>query len=295
MPIIDTHCHYNLEPLYSGAPFCFKIKDGDAVLTMDWRAHLTNAHQHQIDKSVIVGAGLRSSQKAVELATAETSFYASIGIHPERAHKIEKLEQAMIELEKLAANPKVVAVGEIGLDYFYAEPNVDQTNIKKKQHELFIAQIKLANRLQLPLILHVRDHAEAACDEATYDKTAYAESLILLKEHFNFDSPIIFHCVSGPLAYIRQALQLKNSYFGFDGNITFKKANDLRIIFQLVQETDPKKILLETDAPYLAPEPHRGKICEPWMIAVTASYLKKNFHVNLAEIYQNSLNAFRIN
>ena len=88
---------------------------------------------------------------------------------------------------------------------------------------------------------------------------------------------------------------MKNSYFGFDGNLTFKKPDDIRTIFSLVQKTDSKKILLETDSPYLAPEPHRGKICEPHMIVEIAQYAQDKLGADLAEIYQNSLNAFNIN
>ena len=156
--------------------------------------------------------------------------------------------------------------------------------IKLRQKDLFIGQIKLANKLNLPLILHVRDHND----------DAYLETINLIEKHWLFKNALIFHCVSGPLPYIEKALALKNSYFGFDGNITFKKSDSIREIFTLVQKTNSSKILLETDAPYLAPEPHRGRICQPMMIVETADYLEKNLNANLAEIYQNSLDAFRI-
>lgn len=286
MQIIDTHCHYNLEPLYSGNPFCFKIKENDLILNMKWQDHWQNAQKNGVNKSIIVGPGLTSSQKAVEIASTDDNLYAAVGIHPERANKIIDVDQAMLELEELAKNKKVLAIGETGLDYFYLKPDEqnDIQTIKLRQKKLFIGQIKLAQKLGLTLILHVRDH----------DDHAYLETLDLIKNYWHFENALIFHCVSGPLPYIQKALALEKSYFGFDGNITFKKANEIREIFTLVQNTNSKKILLETDAPYLAPEPYRGQICEPQMISQTASYIKEKLNANLEEIYQNSLDAFGI-
>lgn len=287
MQIIDTHCHYNLEPLYSGQAFCFKIKDGDPVLKMDWQQHWQKAQVAGVKKSIIVGPGLVSSRKAIALANLEENFYASVGIHPERANKIEDVSLAIKELEEIATDKKVVAIGETGLDYFYLKSDdpaeIKQT--KEKQKQLFIGQIQLAQKLDLPLILHVRDQGESA----------YLETLEILNQYWHFQKALIFHCVSGPQSYIEKALKMEKSYFGFDGNITFKKADEIREIFKLVQKTNSKKILLETDAPYLAPEPHRGKICEPAMILQTATYLEKEFNINLEEVYQNSLDAFGIN
>lgn len=288
MPIFDTHCHYNLEPLYSGQAFCFKIKDTDPVLKMNWQEHWQNAQRAGIDKSIVVGPGITSSRLAVEIASTQTNLYAAVGIHPERANKIDDLNQALLELTKLARHPKVVAIGESGLDYYYLDnASLDETeSIKQKQKILFIKQIELANQLNLPLILHVRDRGDGA----------YLETLDLVEKHWSFAKALIFHCASGPtINYVERALQMKNSYFGFGGNITFKKADEVRMIFTLVQNTDSKKILLETDAPYLAPEPHRGRICEPMMIADTANYVAQQFNADLAEIYQNSLRAFNIN
>ncbi len=287
MPIIDTHCHYNLEPLYSGQVSHFKIHNQDPILTQNWQDHWQKAQETGIKKSIIVGPSLAHSQKAIEIAKQDENLYAVIGIHPEEINNVNGIEQAVIELKELAQNNKVVAIGETGLDHFYltTKNNIEIKQIKEKQQKLFIAQIELANQLNLPLVLHVRDQGEAA----------YFETLKLIEQFWQFKNSLIFHCVSGPLDYIKEALTMKNSYFGFDGNITFKKADYIRDIFSLIQTADPKKILLETDSPYLAPEPYRGQICEPYMIAETAAYLKNNFNANLEEIYQNSLRAFNIN
>lgn len=287
MPIIDTHCHYNLEPLYSGQAFCFKIKDEDPILKKNWRNHWQKSQKEGIAKSIIVGPGIKSSQKAIEIAEAENNLYAAVGIHPERANKIDSIKNALEQLTRLAQHKKVVAIGETGLDCFYlnSESLDEILKIKQKQKELFVGQINLANQLNLPLILHVRDKTE----------NSYLETLEIIEQYWQFKNALVFHCVSGPTNYIQKALKMKNSYFGFDGNLTFKKAEDIRAIFSLVQKTDSKKILLETDAPYLAPEPHRGQICEPYMIIETAKYAENKLGANLEEIYQNSLNAFNIN
>lgn len=287
MPIIDTHCHYNLEPLYSGQAFCFKIKDEDPILQKGWQNHWQKAQERGVVKSIVVGPGIKSSQKAIKIAAAEKNLYAAVGIHPERANKIDDIDEALEQLSNLAKHQKVVAIGETGLDCFYlnSEDSAEVAETKRKQKKLFIGQINLAKQLNLPLILHVRDKTEEA----------YLETLEIIEQYWQFNNSLIFHCVSGPLNYIQKALQMKNSYFGFDGNLTFKKADDIRTIFSLVQKTDSKKILLETDSPYLAPEPHRGKICEPHMIVEIAQYAQDKLGADLAEIYQNSLNAFNIN
>lgn len=283
MKIIDTHCHYNLEPLYSGNPFCFKVKENDPVLEMKWQDHWQNSQKNNIVASIVVGPGLKSSQKAINIANTNPNLFAAIGIHPERANKIENLEETLDQFKKLCLENEIVAIGETGLDYFYLpEKNIEK--IKNKQKKLFIAQIKIANELNLPLILHIRDKSEEA----------YLESLKLIEKHWNFKNALIFHCVSGSLEYIKAALKMENSYFGFDGNITFKNAEELRDIFKLVQKTDSSKILLETDSPWLAPVPHRGKICEPWMIKDTALYIERELEADLEEIFQNSLKAFKL-
>ena len=283
MKIIDTHCHYNLEPLYSGNPFCFKVKENDPILKMNWQNHWQNSQKNNIVASIVVGPGIKSSQKAIEIAKTEPNLFAAIGIHPERANKIDDLEESIKQLKELTQNNKIVAIGETGLDYFYL-PEEKGEEIKEKQKKLFIAQIEIAKELDLPLILHIRDKND----------DAYFESLKLIKEYSNFKNALIFHCVSGSLEYIKAALELENSYFGFDGNLTFKNAEELREIFRLIKRRDSSKILIETDSPWLAPVPHRGKICEPWMIKDLAIYMEKELGANLEEIFQNSLKAFKL-
>ncbi len=286
MPIFDTHCHYNLEPLYSGQAFSFKIEKNDPILKKNWQDHWQEAQNNDIRKSLVPGAGLSSSQLAAAIAKKDRNLYASVAIHPLRVEKI-KLRKAMNTIEQLTREKSVLAIGETGLDFFHfsKESEVDKNqSIKQGQEELFIEHIKLAVKKKLTLIIHARDQGEEA----------YWRILEILKKHWPAKENIIFHCLSGPIDYIKEAMTIENSYFGFDGNLTFKNANYLREIFQLINKEKADKILLETDAPYLAPAPYRGQVCEPKMITQLANFVKNNLEADLDQIYQNSLLAFKL-
>lgn len=267
MPLFDTHCHYNLEPL-----------------TTDWQNHWQQARAAGVSKSLIVGTTLTTSQLALQQAQKETDLYASLGIHPGHSQESTDFATELRELTTLAADQKVIAIGEVGLDYYHLPSNTDNQRAKDIQEQVFLSMLNLAAQAKLPLILHVRDRDEAA----------YWRTLELLEEHWSMQQALIFHCVSGPLEYIKRALSLPKSYFGFDGNLTFKNAHYQREIFDLVKKTDPSKILLETDAPYLAPEPHRGQVCEPKMVMQTAYFAQEKLGLDLDLTYQNSLRAFNL-
>lgn len=285
MPIFDTHCHYNLEPLYSGQATYFDIDDNDPILKKNWRDHWQHAQESGIKKTLVPGAGLSSSRLAVEIAQEEQNLYASVAIHPLRVEKID-FDSATKEIQQLSQKELVVAIGETGLDYFhFAKEDLKTVNkIKKEQEKLFIEHIKLAIQRKLTLIIHARDKNEEA----------YWRILEILDQYWPAEENIIFHCLSGPINYVKKAMQIKNSYFGFDGNLTFKNANYLRELFQLLNKEHPDKILLETDAPYLAPTPFRGQICQPAMISELAKFVEKNLEGNLEQIYQNSLKVFKL-
>ena len=285
MQIFDTHCHYNLEPLYSGQATYFAIDENDPILQKNWRDHWQTAQKNGIKKTLIPGAGLNSSRLAVDIAQQEQNLYASVAIHPLRVAKID-FDSATKEIEKLSQNKVVIAIGETGLDYFHlAKEDLEKVkNIKQDQERLFIKHIQLASQNKLTLIVHVRDEGEEA----------YWRILEILDQYWPAEDNIIFHCLSGPIAYVKKAMKIKHSYFGFDGNLTFKNANDLRELFQLLNKEHPDKILLETDAPYLSPTPYRGQICQPVMISELAKFVKKNLAGNLEQIYQNSLKAFAL-
>lgn len=277
MKIIDTHCHYNLEPLFSGKRSHFKIADGDRLLSMSWHDHWQNAQQRGVIGGVIVGADMQSSLSALEIVKDQSQFIAAIGIHPHEAEK-HSLSEYRNFLTSLLPNEKIKAIGETGLDYFRLPRNEKFNQTKKAQHQLFTMQIQLAKEYQLPIIVHVRDDQE----------DAYWETLGVLKENLDENLKFVLHCVSGPTRYVQQALKM-GGYIGFDGNITYKNAEDLRNLFTMVPED---KLLLETDTPYLPPQGYRGQICEPWMITETAKYLMGNYSINLEQILINSQKFF---
>lgn len=267
MQIFDTHCHYNLEPL-----------------SLDFESHLLAAQKNNVNKALIVGTNIISSQKAIVQAEGYDSLYSAVGIHPGHVDEMINFDLEISKLQQLVKNSIVKAIGEVGLDYYHFSEKEDLTSKKSQQKKLFLKMIEIAEKNKLPLILHVRDKNEFA----------YTETLEILQQNWSFKKAIIFHCVSGPLEYVKRAIEMPNSYFGFDGNLTFKNAHYQREIFNLVKNLDPKKILLETDAPYLAPEPHRGEICQPKMIKDTASFAHEKLGLDLDLTYQNSLKAFGI-
>ncbi len=257
--IIDTHCHYNLPLLFD-----------------HWQQHWQTAQDRGVLKSIVVGADLATSQRAVEIANQTPNLLAAVGVHP------DEVGQPVPELKQLSTHPKVIAVGEVGLDY-YRLSATNKTAVINRQQDLFKQQIELANQLKLPLIVHVRDQETP---ETVTINNAYWDTLQLIKAHYQFDRPFILHCVSGPLNYIKQALEM-GAYIGVAANVTYKNAHLIR---EIVKITPPDRLLVETDAPFLPPQTYRGQICEPWMIVETDQYLKENF--NQTQMFNNTLKLF---
>lgn len=277
--IIDTHCHYNLEPLYGATG-------------TDWQTHWQKAQEHGVTHSVVIGTDLASSERALALCQKEPHFKATAGLHP---HLVADALQTQPEfglaaidtwaeqLEKLITTDNapgaVVAIGEIGLDYFrvdLADPAA-QKEVSLQKY-LCTKQLEIAQAHELPVTLHVRDRGEHA----------YTDILELLQRHRHSNLPFILHCASGSLSYIQAALAM-GAYVGIAGNVTYKNASAIRAIVGIVPAD---RLLLETDAPYLPPTPYRGATCEPWMIELTGIYLKENCQVSLERVYSNTLQVF---
>lgn len=224
--------------------------------------------------TITVGTGLKTSQEAIELANTHAHLFATIGIHPTDAE--EEFDEAAFAA---LLGPKVVAVGECGLDY-YRKPqiNADQTQIyTDRQRSLFIQQIEFAQKHELPLMLHCR------ASKGTMD--AYEEALDILetynKQHTtNNKIRGNFHFFAGDIAIARRAIDAGFT-LSFDGPVTF--TNDYDDVIRFVPED---KILAETDAPFAAPVPHRGKRNEPLFVPYIAQ--------RLAEIRGASPEAFRL-
>ena len=264
--MVDVHCHLNFHSFE---------KDYDQVIKQAVEAGVT--------KIINVGTKIDSSQKAVELAQKYESLYAIIGVHP---HHADKLEGNWIqELQTLAAKPKVVAIGEIGIDYFSYKSNdiVDP----KLQKEVFIKQIELAHKLKLPLQIHNRQAGKDIIDILINHK-----SLIL-------NPPGMFHCFAGSIEILKSALQM-GFYIGFDGNITYSglapgEDTDLK---DLVKYTPLDRIVTETDSPYLSPLPHRGSRNIPSYVIITAKFIAQikgtTFEKIEAKTTQNAIKLFTL-
>jgi len=270
--IFDSHCHYNLEPLES-----------------NWQAHWRQAQAEGIQASMVVGTSLTTSKRAVEIAAQESNLYASVGVHP---HQFEVDDQEFLKQTETGLNnlfakyqTQIKAVGETGLDYFRLASAA--TTAKKAQQAAFKLHLHLAQTHHVPVIIHVRDQA---APETPTAGNAYWDTLQMLKDNWPNDQPFILHCASGPLNYIEQALAM-GAYIGAAGNVTYKKADRIR---EIVKLTPADRLLIETDSPYLPPEPRRGQVCEPWLIKLTAEYLQETMGIDLDQVWQNSLRAFNV-
>ncbi len=283
MPIFDSHCHYNLEPL-----------------TNSWEHFHQLALRAGVSHSVIVGTSVATSQLAFEQSQTNTGLFSSCGIHPNEAHDIvalykdgESYDTSAItthiqkEVEKLLPlleTKKPVAIGETGLDFYRLKSRGGKrAMVIEAQKQLFVLQLQLAKQFDIPLIVHVRDQ------DGRVEDTAYTNTFELLKEHGC--TRFVLHCVSGPLGYITQAAQL-GGYIGIAGNITYSQ--DTTYLHEILAVIDAKKVLVETDAPYLAPVPYRGQVCEPHMIAKTVEHLESVYSLSAAQLFKNACTFYGI-
>ena len=219
--MFDTHCHLNDDALFSRRKEVIE----SAIRESGLKGFLC------------VGYDIESSQKALQIANEFPNVYAAVGIHPEN---IEGLSLSDIDtIKKMASDPKVIAIGEIGLDYHWTKETKDM------QKAFFEAQIKLADELSLPATIHVRDAVEDAYE--------------ILSKH-PIKNNFSLHCYSGSKEMMEKFIKRFDCYFGFDGPVTFKNAVSPKENSSLCPID---RILLETDSPYLAPSPFRGKENEP--------------------------------
>lgn len=228
--LIDTHTHLD-----------------DARYNDDREAMIARAREAGVEAFVTIGCDLATSRAAVALAERYPFVYASVGVHPHEAKHIE--DHWYDEFRRLAANRKVVAYGEIGLDYHYNHSS------PKEQRERFREQLQLARELTLPVIIHTREAQE--------------DTMAILKEERASDVGGVFHCFSGDARLAKDALDL-GFYLSFSGIVTFQNATMLREIAKIVPLD---RLLIETDCPYLTPAPHRGKRNEPAFVSLVATQL----------------------
>lgn len=231
MELIDTHCHLTFEPL---------VGDIEAVIERSIAAGVTSW--------ITVGTDPQHNQKAIELADRFDNMYASVGIHPHDAEGITA--QTLTELQNLAQNVKVVAIGETGLDFHY------DSSKQPAQRRLFAAHLKIAADLNMPVIVHSRD--------------AFDETLDMLEQYGLGVKKVVFHCFSGSPEQAKLVLD-KGFYISLTGVVTFKNASKAQQVAKIVP-TD--RLMLETDCPYMSPEPMRKqKINEPALMLHTAKFV----------------------
>ncbi len=257
--MIDVHCHLN---------FHAYEKDVDEIIH---QAHTTGVHT-----IINVGTKIDSSEKAVALAEHYPYLYAIVGIHPHHADKHDLSSDWEKQLEALAKKPKVVAIGEIGMDYYHYKSNgiVDPT----LQKEVFEKQIVLAHTVGLPLQIHNRH--------------AGKDILAILRHHKNLlaTKPGMFHCFAGDMDTLKGALDL-GFFIGFDGNITYKglAPGETTTLTDLAKATPLDRIVTETDSPFLTPVPFRGSRNLPSHVILVGKFLAKIKGVSFEKIQQQTV------
>ena len=233
--MIDTHCHLD-EYLYEDLEKVIKHMEGN--------------------KMIAAGVDYKSSKHVLNLIQDNSTIYGVIGFHPEEIEHYT--DDFLLFLEENIANPKIVGIGEIGLDYHYTKGN------RKKQIEIFRKQLNLASKYKKTVVIHSRDALE--------------DTLEVIKDYPNLK--IVFHCYGYSLQVAQQLLKY-NIKFGIGGVVTFKNSKKLK---EVVKELPLDRILLETDSPYLTPEPHRGEENEPYNITYVADVISTIKNISKEEV-----------
>ena len=235
--MIDTHCHLYDKKLYTNL---------DEIIA--------NASEANINKMICIGDNLITSEQSIQLSEKYPNIYATIGIHPHEAKNAP--ENYLDIIKQKNEHNKVVAIGEIGLDYHY---NFSAPNIQKK---IFLEQLKLAKILNLPAVIHCRDSYEDLYE-------------IILKSK---NDKGVIHCFSGNLEFAHKIIEL-GYYISFTGMITFVKELE-----HIIKNVDLKHILVETDSPYLAPIPYRGKVNQPAYVNKVAEKIADIKNISIQEV-----------
>ncbi|HHU33556.1 MAG: TatD family hydrolase [Zhaonellaceae bacterium] len=239
--LFDTHAHLN-----------------DEAFTEELEKVLVRAQEAGVGSIANIGYDLPSSRRAIEIAKLYSSCYAAVGIHPHDAKSVT--DKTYDELEKLLQEPKVVAVGEIGLDYYR------DLSPRDKQQAVFREQIQLAKEYKLPITIHDRD--------------AHGDILEIIKEEQAGEYGGILHCFSGSWEMAKVCMKL-GFHISLAGPVTFKNARKLQ---EIALKIPLDFLLLETDCPYLAPEPYRGKRNEPAYVAEVAKFIADLKNMELKEL-----------
>ncbi len=235
---------------------------------------LTRAHDSGVSAILTLGDTLKASRAAIQLAENEPSVYAAAGIHPCNANCWE--DETEDELRQLLNHERVIVLGEIGLDYYWDKDPA----VLEKQRQCFRRQLQIARETGYPVSIHCRESTE--------------EVLSILKEEKGEEIGGVLHCFSGSLEQARRGVEL-GFYLGVGGTSTFKKSHDLR---EVIKAIGLEHIVIETDSPYLAPQPKRGKRNEPSYVAFVASIISEYLKIPYNEFAEltmaNTLKAFKM-
>lgn len=216
--LFDTHAHYD-----------------DDWFDADRDALLSSMAQHNVGLILNPGCTVATSQTAIRLAETYDFMYAAVGIHPEYSMGVTDADVACIR--ELSSHPKVKAIGEIGLDYYWEKRAPESTPPREMQQRLLRAQLEVAREVGLPVIIH--------------DREAHEDCLRIVKEYADLRG--VYHCYSGSLEYAREIIDM-GWYLSFTGVITYGKAKKAR---HIIENLPMERIMIETDSPYLTPEPER--------------------------------------
>ena len=254
--IFETHAHYDDEQFDSGR-----------------EALLASLPDCGIKRVVNIGASIASTRSSIELAEKYDYIYAAVGVHPSEIAELD--EERFAWLKELTKLEKVVAVGEIGLDYYWDK----EPEVQERQRYWFRRQMDLAREVGLPIVVHSRD---AAADTMQVMKEAHAEEI-----------PGVIHCYSYSPEMAQEFIKM-GYYIGVGGVVTFKNAKKLK---ETVEQIPLERILLETDCPYMAPEPNRGKRNDSGNIPYIVAKIAELKHVTPEEVeqttWQNAMNFYR--
>ncbi|MBQ9984267.1 MAG: TatD family hydrolase [Lachnospiraceae bacterium] len=255
MRIFETHAHYD-----------------DDAFDDDRDSLLQQMHKKGIDYIVNIGCSMDNSRHIVKMIQQYDFLYGTVGVHPSDIQGLTNAD--MQELEELSKREKILAIGEIGLDYHY--DNV----VKENQAKWFLAQLEIAKRRNLPVVIHSRDAAK--------------DTLDIMKEHHNGVTPGIIHCFSYGVEMAREYLNM-GYHIGVGGVVTFKNAKKLK---EVVEYTPLNRIVLETDAPYLAPTPYRGKRNCSLYLTHVAEEIAAIKNVSIEEVcaatYENAMKIYNV-
>ena len=247
--LIDTHCHLDIKAYGSWEAI-------DEVVQ--------RAHEHGVAKMVSIGSGYgaESAERVMHLIKRQKTVYGTVGIHPHDASCwTQEIEDA---LRFWAESPKVLALGEMGLDFHY------NMSPPEKQREAFTAQVRLAHECQLPVVIHDRDS-----DGEVYE---------ILSAHKGFDVGVLYHCFCGTVEEMENIVAA-GGYISIPGIVTFKNAGQMR---EVVKEVPIDRLLIETDSPFLTPVPFRGKQNEPQFVRLVAEKIATIKGMSVEEVAANT-------